>query len=320
MLSFNFRIIILLLVQSLFIKAPTFSDILPSTVNNDTGHYVSIVAYRDGFIAVSSEGKIDWISVSGKIEQSEAIKDIKLKCITIYNQQIVVAGDNGSIYISDNAETFRLYGHETNNDINTLVVFKENLIAGTNNGVILIGDKNGFTNKINLQLKGDIVSLSANQTKCYGVSNNGYIITSTDGNNWEIVDFNKQYSGYYPSCRFTRILATNNQIVISAIQNNKLPALFYSIHGTIWTQKELLGTNENGETSYLKEIPNDIFYDETQDQFVLVCNKGEIMILPSCSHCYKFYKLSWVNLTGISGNKSSIIVIGNYNFIKVLNY
>jgi len=47
---------------------------------------------------------------------------------------------------------------------------------------------------IKLQLKGNIRSLSANTSSCFGVTDAGEIIKSNDGLNWSVTDYNKEYS------------------------------------------------------------------------------------------------------------------------------
>jgi hypothetical protein len=91
---------------------------------------------------------------------------------------------------------------------------------------------------------------------------------------------------------------------------------FYSSRGTVWTQRNLVYTDNDGGSSFLKEIPNDVFYDSTMDQFILVCNHGKMMTIPSCSHCNKLFEYSSVNLKSIAGNENLLIVVGENGYLK----
>ena len=191
------------------------------------------------------------------------------------------------------------------------------IIAGNDDGEILSGnEKEGFR-KIRPGLKGNIVSVSARLSDCYGATDEGEIIHTTDGINWDIFDFNQVYSGFYKPCYFTRILVTENRIATAGIRNDGLPVLMFSNQGKVWTERTLNFTDDQGMMNFLTDLPNDIFYDNLRDQFILVCDKGKLMKIPSCSHCNKQVILSEEDLTGISGNEDILIIVGENYCIKV---
>jgi hypothetical protein len=168
-------------------------------------------------------------------------------------------------------------------------------------------------------LKGNIVSLSSGINDCWGVTDQGEIISSKDGLNWTIFDFNSVYKGYYETCKFIKVETTPNQIAVLGINDEGLPVLFFSSKGNVWTERSLLFTNEEGVPEMLNEIPTDIFYDENNDQFILSDKQGGIMTIPSCSHCQKRYKISNEKLNAIAGNNLKIIIVGENNLKKIIN-
>ena len=279
--------------------------------------YRAIISLDDGFLAAGSGGRIDWISVTGKVIKSENFPGENFNCLLSDNQRIIVAGDCGIILISSDDGLFRPADSGTDKNINSLSLFKGMIIAGNDDGEILSGnEKEGFR-KIRPGLKGNIVSVSARLTDCYGVTDEGEIIRTTDGINWDIFDFNQVYSGFYKPCFFTRILVTENRIAAVGVQNDGLPVLMFSNQGKVWTERRLNFTNDQGMTDVLTDRPNDIFYDSLHDQFVLVCDKGKLMKLPSCSQCNRQVKLSEENFTGISGNEDILVIVGENYDIKV---
>jgi len=95
--------------------------------------------------------------------------------------------------ISSGEDNFSKIDCGTNRNINTLTFFKEKIVAGAEGGEIVVGTESGLFKTIQLDLKGNIVSLSANTTDCYGVTHKGEIIHTKDGINWSVFDFNKAY-------------------------------------------------------------------------------------------------------------------------------
>ena len=292
---------------------------------NDSGNrikpegYTSVIKYKDGFIAVGSDGRIDIISESGRVTKSDKFHEEHFNCILSNNQTIIAAGNKGAIMISSNNKTFKKIDSGTERNINSLVLFKGKIIAAADKGEILIGDDKGLFNKINLALKGNIVSVSARPSDCFGVTDEGEIIHSTDGVVWDIFDFNKHYSGYYKPCSFIKVVATKDQIAVVGRQNDGETILIFSTQGKVWTERNLNYTNDEGVVSYLTDTAYDLYYEKTMDQFILVCSKGMMMTIPSCSHCNKLYIISSVNLLGITGDDKTIMIVGENYFIKTLN-
>ena len=286
--------------------------------NNDSKRgYKSIISYKDGFIATGPDGRFDRISKSGDIIQSEKVSDNELKCLLSYEQTIVAAGEKGSFFISSDGSVFKKIDIKTNNNINSLASFQGYIIAGADGGELLIGDESGFFKILQLDLKGNIVSVSAGTTVCYGVTDEGEILHTNDGFNWSIFNFNEFYSGYYKPCRFTCIFVTENMIMVAGKNHDNMPVMMFSIQGNVWSERNLEYTDDKGNFLCLQEMPNDIIYDLPEDRFLLVCNKGKVMSIPSCSHCNKLVGLATdENLTGIANNGGVMVVVGDSGYIK----
>ena len=287
-------------------------------IEKSTG-YKAILKNEDGFLAVGSEGRIDWISVSGKVIKSEKFPDENFNCLMSDSIKTIVAGDNGSILISFDKGKFRKISSDTSKNINALTYFNGLIIAGADDGEILSGYGKGSFSKTHLPVKGNIVSLSSQKSDCYGATDEGEIIHTKDGINWDIFDFNKVYADYYKPCFFTKILTTELSIAVTGIQSDGSPALMFSTQGNVWSERTLSYTDSKGMVDLLTESPNDIFYDKTLDLFYLACNKGYVMQIPSCSHCNKLVQFSTENLHGISGYNNTLFIVGDNFCIKDIN-
>ncbi len=281
--------------------------------------YRTVIRYEDGFIAAGTGGRIDRISASGKLLKSEEFPGECFNCLLSDDEMIVVAGDNGRILIAHEDGLFRIVESCTARNINSLTLFNNTIIAGCDQGEILSGDAGGFFGKTHLEVKGNIVSVSAGKDDCFGVTDEGEIIHSSDAISWDILDFNEFYSGFYQPCHFTRVLVTEDRIAITGNRNDGSPVLMFSSGGKVWTERKLNYTDEQGMPVFLRESPNDMLYDPPEEQFFLVFGKGKLMKLTSCSHCNDLAVISEEDLTGISGNENTLMVVGGNFFIKALN-
>jgi len=293
--------------------------LLLSYTNCSASSYNALINYADGFLAASSDGRIDWISGSGQIIKSENCPGEELNSLLTYNQQVVTAGNKGSILISSNKGTFQKVETGIDQNIFTLALFKDNILAGSEQGILLIGDEKGIFKKMQLPLLGNIVSLSSNFSDCYGVTDKGEIIHSTDGIHWTIFDFNEFYAGYYKTSHFTHILVTDTQIAITGKHEDGSPTLLFSSQGNVWTERSLTYTDEQGAPASLEDTPNNLVYIPSDDLFILCCSRGKLMKIPSCSHCNKLIECSTKDLKGIAYNGNTLMVAGADYFIKAID-
>jgi hypothetical protein len=289
-----------------------------SSIQESQENYIEVVSQGEGFIAITNKSRVDWISETGKPDQTKNIQGEQLNCLAVKEQQVIVAGNNGTLYYSQNDSLFRKIESGTTKNINCVALFRNKIIAGTDGGELRIGNAVGAFVSVQFKLKGNIVSLFAEASVCYGVSDQGEIIHSSDGENWTIFDFNEVYKGYYKACAFNKIIVTPTQIAVIGKSFENLPVLYFSSAGNVWSERQLIYTDEEGFNALLNNIPSNIYYNSSKDQFLLLCANGMLMTIPSCSHCQKLYKISDKNLYGISGNENEIIMVGDNNYIKTI--
>jgi hypothetical protein len=285
---------------------------------SDTEGYRAVIRYEDGFLAAGSEGRIDLISASGKISKSEKFPGENFNCLISDDHRVVAGGDNGTILISSVDGVFRKTSSGTDKSIYSLAVFNNRIIAGSGRGEIITIDDKGTITSERLPLKGNIVSLSARASDCFGVTDEGEIIKTSDGKSWDIFDFNQVYSGFYKACRFTKVLATEDRIAAAGINYDGSPVFMFSNQGKVWTERQLIYTDEQGAQNLLDGLPADFFYDGPADQFFLVCTNGKLLKLPSCSHCNELSVVSEQKISGISYNENTIILVGENFYVKCI--
>jgi len=281
--------------------------------------YKAVTIYNNEFVAAGSGGRLDWITVSGKIDQSEKIEGENFNCLLAQNNDLVIAGEHGAMFVSSEKGSFRKINSGTDKNINSITLFKGKIIAGTDDGEIVSGDGTGSFRKIHLAVKGNIVSVSARNADCFGVTDQGEIIHTTDGINWEIFDFNRIYKGFYKPCAFTSVLATEKGIAVAGVYDDGSPVFMFSTLGKVWSERALVYKDGQGIHELLTDRPSGIFYDDSHDLFYLVCNAGKLMKLPSCSHCNELSEFTALNLAGISGTNEMLMIVGEGFFIKPIS-
>jgi hypothetical protein len=307
------------LIGSLFFFHCTISLAADTTEPSRPKGYNAAVAYADGFVVAGSEGRIDRISKSGAVVKSEKFAGVEFNALVLHDQTIVAAGEKGTLLVSSNNGEFKPIDSGTDKAIHTLVFFSDKIIAGTDQGEIVVGTEKGTFRKIPLALKGNIVSLSANASECYGVTDAGEIIRSKDGIQWTITDFNAQYAGYYKPCAFTRVLTTDDRIAITGKREDGAPVLFFSTQGNVWTERKLDYTDDDRQMSSPTEVLNDIYYYYPEDIYFLACDKGQMMQIPTCSHCNKLIPIGTDDLRCMAFNGNVLLFAGSNYSIKAVD-
>jgi hypothetical protein len=290
-----------------------------SSSKNGSG-FRAMAGYGKGFVAAGSNGRIDHIDLTGNVVRSESFPGMELNCLFTCGTALFAAGEAGALLMSKNGEAFTKIESGTTMNINSLTGFNDYLIAAAGKGIVLIDGEAGFFKQILPELKGNIVSLSANGSVCYGVTDYGEILHSQDLINWDILDFNAFYSGYYEPCRWTAVVVTEQQVAVAGSSENGRPVLFFSSEGNVWTNRSLDYTDTNGMPAYLTEIPNAMVYDVARDRFVLACNRGTVMVIPSCSQCNERHNTgTQKNLTAISVQEEMLAIAGEDYYISTTN-
>lgn len=273
--------------------------------------YRALIAHENGFLAVGTGGRIDWIDVSGHLSKSMRLTNITFNAVLRYPLGICVAGDSGTIFHSSDGRSFQKIEPVTDSPIYSLASFKGKLLAGSREGLLLVSEGDGQFRKWQLAVEGNIVSLSARASDCYGVTDKGEILHSEDGIHWTVFDFNTYYAGYYRSCRFTAILAAEGQLAVVGSDIDGAPVLMLSSQGSVWSERTLTYTDHQGLMSGLTEVPYSIGLDVAENQWLLACGKGQVMTVPSCSHCNKLFTVSTETIRAIAQQGTTRMCVGD---------
>jgi len=310
-------------LNAIFAKpdASVFSSLSEKiSIPNKNKGYKDIVAYGDQFLAVGTVGKIDCINKSGEIKPIVNTFSNDLNGVIFSNQTVFAVGTEGTILTSSDGKACQKMVSGTDKNINGITSFNGNLIGSADDGTILIMENENSWKNIQLPLKGNIVSVSAGNSFCIGVTNKGEIIKTTDGINWDIFDYNKEYAGYNQPCSFKNVLITTNRIAIIGQHEDGSPVVLFSSLGKVWTERSVNYTDDRGIIQLVTNLPNDICYDAAGDQFFLVCDNGQVLNLPSCTKCNRSFTINEHNLYGIMHNENTLMIVGDDYSVSVIDY
>lgn len=294
------------------------ATLLGTAYSQSASGYRALIGCEEGFLAAGSAGRVDRIGPDGALKKTVQLAPVELRALLAFDSLELVAGASGSLFCAINHTDFLKVETGTDDTIFCLARFKGRILAGSEEGLLLETDATLKFKTNRLAVEGNLVSLSANESDCFGVTDKGEIVHSTDGIQWSILDFNEYYAGYYPACRFVAVLAMEHQIAIIGVHLDGTPALLLSNGGTVWGERTLSYSDSNGRPGMLTELPTSLCYDAEEDQLFLTCTKGTILSVPACSHCNKMLKVSETDLTGIAQKDFKWLVVGHDFYSKFL--
>ncbi len=123
-----------------------------------------------------------------------------------------------------------------------------------------------------------------------------------------IFDFNQNYEGYYPSCRWTA--AGRGEILyLAGTDDNEVPHLFSSAGGETWTEQNIrtrIGLPDPMEYGDIIQI----LWEGKNRQLFLVTKNGYLVTLPDCSKCVRARHVSDRRLIDAKIEGEVIFLIG----------
>ncbi len=104
-------------------------------------------------------------------------------------------------------------------------------------------------------------------------------------------DFNAEYEGFYPRCRFTAALSAGGQHLLAGMDETGQPHLFASILGNVWEERSLTAQQPMAFGQKLTEEIGWIIFQEEENQYLLICRNGQVAVLPDCPKCLRILSL-----------------------------
>ena len=273
--------------------------------------YTDMVRFRESFIAVGTDGRIDRITPSGESVLIDHSSRYQLNGAISSDEMCIIVGDHGTILVSTDGKRFAHADSGTDKNIHGVTMKNGLMVAGTDEGIVLVSTDANAWGSIQTDAKGRIISLSANDSFFIGITDAGEIIKSLHGVHWDIKDYNQTYAGYYEYSTFKKILTTQNSIVIIGEHTDGSPSILCSSLGDVWAERVPFFYDDRGKADALNSRPNSITYDPDRDQFILACDHGVLFSLPSCKKCNEYANISEKDLHAILYADHDLVIAGD---------
>jgi len=168
-----------------------------------------------------------------------------------------------------------------------------------------------------LPVKGRLRALACARHVLWAVTDAGEIVHGDKASGWTVLDFNRQYDGYYPPMDFRAVAAGGGSIMVAGVRPDGTPAAFTSSRGTVWSER-MLDYTELGQPCAFSAVPVALDYDSRQDRFFLLGSGGQALALPGCSHCNSLERYPADTLYARIPFATGALLLGSDGFRKML--
>ncbi len=277
-------------------------------------------AVGDGFVAVGTGGRIDYITVGGEVLSRESGTKEDLRCVYAQTPNVVVSGANGTLLVSnDGAESFSALDVGTKSDLNAATAYHDTLYAAGEGGVIY-REANGGWDALQMETDHDFIGLVSTNYCIAAITAETDICISTDGQEWEYTNFNEEYDGLYPRYVFTRLVGAGGTFFVLGYdeEHPNLPLIMFTETGEVYMQKELTKINEEPLSEEMDLHIHDISFNV--DQIVGVMDDGRVLAITDCMVCNEEKQLEEdADLWATAAQEAGVLLCGADFYSRVLD-
>ena len=284
------------------------------------------IGYRDaeavgeGFVAVGTGGRIDYISIDGETLTRESGTKEDLRCVYAETPNVVVSGANGTLLVSnDGGESFSALDVGTKADLNAAAAYQDTLYAAGEGGVIY-REANGGWEAMQMETGNEFIGLVSTNYCIAAITKETDICISTDGQNWEYQNFNEEYDGLYPRYVFTRAVGAGGTFFVLGYEEEHLnmPLIMFTETGEVYMPKSMAKINNE----YFSEEMNIQIHDISFviDQIVGVMDDGRVLAITDCTECNEEKKLEEdADLWATAAQEAGVLVCGADFYSRVID-
>ena len=284
------------------------------------------VGYRDaeavgeGFVAVGTGGRIDFISIDGEVLSRESGTKADLRCVYAETPNVVVSGAGGTLLVSnDGADTFTALDVGTKGDLNAAVAYNDTLYAAGVGGVIYCQTPDGWE-AMQMETNHDFIGLVKTNYCIAAITAETDICISTDGQSWEYSNFNEEYDGLYPRYVFTRAVGAGGTFFVLGYEeeNPYMPLIMFTETGEVYMPKSMAKVNNEYFSDEMKIQIHDISFNI--DQIVGVMDGGRVLAITDCTECNEEKQLEEDNdLWATAAQEKGVLLCGADFYSRIMD-
>ena len=268
-------------------------------------------AVGDGFVAVGTGGRIDFISIGGDVLSRESGTKADLRCVYAETPNVVVSGADGTLLVSDDgAQTFTALDVGVKDMLIAATAYNDTLYAAGERGVIYRQTPGGWE-AMQMETTNDFIGLVKTNYCIAAITAETDICISTDGENWEYQNFNEEYDGLYPRYVFTRLVGAGGTFFVLGYEeeNPYMPLIMFTETGEVYMPRSMAKINNEFFSDEMKIRIHDISFNI--DQIVGVMDGGRVLAITDCTECNEEKKLEDdSDLRATAAQEAGVLVCG----------
>lgn len=273
----------------------------------DRTAYLDAEAYGTGFAAVGTEGRFDLIGTDGTITKLESDADCELLSLAVNAEHAVAAGEDGTVVVLTEENDITVYSAKVSTDLYSVSFFNGNYFFGTENGRILKTSDFQTWETVEPGLLGTVTGLAANEERCILVTDQGETATTTDGENWSLLNYNEYYS---ENISFRNLESCGSGFVALGDDETGMERGLETLEGGVWAERGFL-TQEEEENGMTPAKVSSVCWDGEQAYGARL--DGQVLTMPSCTKCNKTQQVGEGELYAAACNEKFLLFAGeNY--------
>ncbi len=116
------------------------------------------------------------------------------------------------------------------------------------------------------------------------LQNDGTLLLTGDGKSRSF-DFNQNYKGFYPTCRWTAA-GRGRLLYLAGTDENHVPRLFSSAEGEVWSEVNITSRYGLPDPREYGDVIR-VLHNVSDSQIFLVTRNGYLVTLPDCTKCVR---------------------------------
>ncbi|MDR0425486.1 MAG: hypothetical protein LBH39_08585 [Clostridiales Family XIII bacterium] len=282
--------------------------------------FQTVAAAEGCFIAAGTGGKIARLDYDNSQMSFGSDVAADLYAVTYYNGMYLAVGERGAITASDaDAVEFASRDSGVKADLYAVAGFAGRFFAAGAGGTLLSSDDCVRWEKMDIGLENDIVTMAANHSYLFALTREGHIISSIDGANFSVQDYNTEFEGYNEhKYWFENITSLGETFFITgSIQGYEdVPMVMMSPTGEVWMPRAISEIDDRPSSEFLPLHLGQVGLGG--GQLVAPVNGGRLISITDCSSCNVMHRIGSNEIYSLAYTADWVALAGQDFWFEVI--